>query len=117
MKRWLVLAGLLIAGPAQANTYPNFTQGSMTSTTTTETTVTENIEIEKMGGDYSSHSGINVTASGSIGAEATTYEITTPGENFSIEIVTRNAGVVETQTITRTLDITSTTNSLSVFSQ
>ena len=43
----IVLAGLLIAGPAQANTYPNFTQGSMTSTTITETTVPINIEIEK----------------------------------------------------------------------
>ena len=88
----------------------------MTSTTITETTVTENIEIEKMGGDYLSVSGVNVTASGSIGAEATTYEITAPGENFSIEVVTRDAGVVETQSITRTLDITSTTNSLSVVS-
>lgn len=89
----------------------------MTSTTTTDTTVTENIVIEKYGGDYASYSGYNVTASGNLGDSTTTYSMTNAGEEFQLEIVSRQAGVVEMQDITRTLEIQSVTNSLSVFSQ
>ena len=118
MKRWIVLAILALATPAQGQTVtPNFTQGSMTSTTVTQQTVTESISVEKLGGAYTSYSGVNITPSGAIGNPSTTYSITNAGEEFQLEIVERAAGVVETQEIQRTIQTTSTTNSLSVFSQ
>jgi hypothetical protein len=43
--------------------------------------------------------------------------VTTAGEQFQLEIVERTAGIVETIDITRDIDTTSTTTSLSVFSQ
>lgn len=119
MKKWLLLmSATAFLGPAvQAQTYPNFTQGSMTSTTVTETTIDETIAIERMGGAYTSYSGFNITPSGAVGAEGTTYSVTTAGEEFQFEIVERTSGVIETEDITRTIEQTSTKNSLSVFSQ
>ena len=115
MKRLLLL--LLIASPAAAQVTPNFTQGSMQSTTTTTIDIERTIETEIMGGDYSSWSGTNVTPSGDILDDSTTYSVTNAGEQFQLEVVTRAAGVVETIDITETIDQTSTTTSLSVFSQ
>lgn len=115
MKRLVLL--LLITSPAAAQVTPNFTQGSMQSTTTTTIDIERTIETEIMGGDYSSWSGTNVTPSGDILDDSTTYSVTTAGEQFQLEVVTRAAGVVETIDITETIDQTSTTTSLSVFSQ
>ena len=89
----------------------------MQSTTTTTIDIERTIETEIMGGDYSSWSGTNVTPSGDILDDSTTYSVTTAGEQFQLEVVTRAAGVVETIDITETIDQTSTTTSLSVFSQ
>jgi len=96
---------------------PNFTQGSMTSTTTSSQTISETIQIKIYGGDYTSYSGTNITPSGAVGAAGTTYSVTTAGEPYQLETVTRAAGIVEQQDITRTITTSSTTNSLSVFSQ
>ena len=116
MKKLLLL--LLLAAPASAQTVtPQFTQGSMQSTTTTTQTITETIATEVYGGAYSSWSGTNVTPSGDITDSSTTWSVTTAGEQFQLETVTRAAGVVETIDITRDIDTTSTTTSLSVFSQ
>jgi hypothetical protein len=115
MKRLVLL--LLLASPAAAQVTPNFTQGSMQSTTTTTIDIERTIETEIMGGDYSSWSGTNVTPSGDILDDSTTYSVTNAGEQFQLEVVTRAAGVVETIDITETIDQTSTTTSLSVFSQ
>jgi len=120
MKKWPFLIALIaLAGPSvKAQTaYPNFTQGSMTSTTVTQTQINETIVTERKGGDYSSWSGYNITPSGPVGDSSTTYSVTTPGEEFQLEIVDRIAGIIETETITRTIDQTSTRNSLSIFSQ
>ena len=118
MKRWLLLMALAAPTAVSAQSaYPNFTQGSMTSTTTTETTISETIAIERFGGDYKSWSGVNVSASGAIGAEGTTYTIETAGDEFQLEIVERAAGIIETEDITRTIEQTSVTHALSVFSQ
>lgn len=118
MKRWLLLIALAAPTAASAQSaYPNFTQGSMTSTTTTDTTITETIAIERFGGDYKSWSGTNVTPSGAIRDTSTTYSVHTAGEDFQIEVVERAAGVIETEDITRTIEQTSVTTSLSVFSQ
>ena len=116
MKKLLLL--LLLASPAAAHTVtPQFTQGSMQSTTTTTQTITETIATEVYGGAYSSWSGTNVTPSGDITDSATTWSVTTAGEQLQLETVSRAAGIVETIDITRDIDTTSTTTSLSVFSQ
>jgi len=116
MKKLFLL--LLLASPAAAQTVtPQFTQGSMQSTTTTTQTITETIATEVYGGAYSSWSGTNVTPSGDITDSATTWSVTTAGEQFQLETVTRAAGIIETIDITRDIETTSTTTSLSVFSQ
>jgi hypothetical protein len=114
------LLALLVFTPAVAigqTVTPNFTQGSMQATTTTTTTIDRVIETEVMGGTYSSWSGTNVTPSGDISDSATTYSVTTAGDPWQLEITSRTAGVIEDITITEDIDITSTTTSLSIFSQ
>ena len=118
MKCALFLALILLPAAAFGQSVtPNFTQGSMTSTTTSSQTISETIQIKIYGGDYTSYSGTNITPSGAVGATGTTYSVTTAGEPYQLETVTRAAGIVEQQDITRTITTSSTTNSLSVFSQ
>ena len=116
MKKLFLL--LLLASPAAAQQVtPNFTQGSMQSTTTTTVDINRTIETNIYGGAYSSWSGTNVTPSGDILDSATTYSVTTPGEQFQLETVDRVAGVVENIVIDEVIQQQSTTTSLSVFSQ
>ena len=116
MKKLLLL--LLLASPAAAQQVtPNFTQGSMQSTTTTTVDIDRTIETNIYGGDYKSWSGTNVTPSGDILDSATTYSVTTAGEQFQLETVDRVAGVVENIVIDEVIQQQSTTTSLSVFSQ
>ena len=115
MKKLLLL--LFIAAPVSAQVTPNFTQGSMQSTTTTTIDIDRTIETEVYGGDYSSWSGTNVTPSGDIADTATTYSVTNSGEQFQLEIVTRSAGLIQESLVTEAIEQTTTTTSLSVFSQ
>ena len=116
MKKLFLL--LLLASPAAAQTVtPQFTQGSMQSTTTTTIDIERTIATEVYGGAYSSWSGTNVTPSGDITDSSTTWSVTTAGEQFQLETVTRAAGVIETIDVTETITQESTTTSLSVFSQ
>ena len=116
MKKLLLL--LFLASPAAAQQVtPNFTQGSMQSTTTTTVDIDRTIETNIYGGDYKSWSGTNVTPSGDILNSSTTYSVTTAGEQFQLETVVRDAGVVENIVIEEVIESTSTTTSLSVFSQ
>ena len=116
MKKLLLL--LLLAAPVSAQTVtPQFTQGSMQSTTTTTIDIERTIETEVYGGDYKSWSGSNVTPSADISGSGTTFSVTTAGDPWSLEITTRDAGVVETIDVTETIESTSTTTSLSIFSQ
>jgi|TARA_B100000085_G_scaffold189198_1_gene173148 hypothetical protein len=116
MKKLLLL--LLLAAPASAQTVtPQFTQGSMQSTTTTTIDIERTIETEVYGGDYSSWSGSNVTPSADIAGSATTFSVEDSDAPWSLEITTRDAGVVETIDISETIESTSTTTSLSIFSQ
>ena len=109
---------LLLAAPASAQTVtPNFTQGSMQSNTTTTINISRTISTDVYGGAYSSWSGTNVTPSGDITDSATTWSIHTAGNDFQLETVTRAAGIVEDTDITETITQTSTTTSLSIFSQ
>ena len=116
MKKLLLL--LLLASPAAAQQVtPNFTQGSMQSTTTTTVDIDRTIETNIYGGDYKSWSGTNVTPSGDILSDSTTYSVTTAGDQFQLETVVRDAGVVENIVSEEVIESTSTTTSLSVFSQ
>ena len=120
----LLLPLLLIATPtvASANT-SNFTSGSMTQTTTATQEVSEVIAIERFGGAISTWNGDNVKAVDANGAAtgivgtSTSFLIVDDDEPWQLEIVTRAAGLVETQDITRTIETTTTTNTLSVFAQ
>ena len=128
MKRWLILLALLSPSVARANTVtPAFTQGSMNATTTTVQTVTETVEQKVYGGELNSWTGTNVTATsasnGGITASDAIFSITTAGEDFQLETVTRAADattglvLLETIDIDRTITTNATTTSLSVFSQ
>ena len=128
MKRWLILLALLSPSVARANQItPAFTQGSMNATTTTVQTVTETVEQKVYGGELNSWTGTNVTAtsasSGGITASEAIFEITTAGEDFQLETVTRAADattglvLLETIDIDRSITTNATTVSLSVFSQ
>lgn len=115
MKKLLLL--LFIAAPVSAQVTPNFTQGSMQSTTTTTIDIDRTIDTNVYGGDYSSWSGTNVTPSGDIADTATTYSVTNAGEQFQLEIVTREAGLIQDSLVTETIQQNTVTTSLSVFSQ
>ena len=128
MKRWLILLALLSPSVARANQItPAFTQGSMNATTTTVQTVTETIEQKVYGGELNSWTGTNVTAtsatSGGITASDAIFSLTTDGEDFQLETVTRAADattglvLLETIDIDRAITTNATTVSLSVFSQ
>ena len=128
MKRWLILLALLSPSVARANTItPAFTQGSMNATTTTVQTVVETVEQKVYGGELNSWTGTNVTAtsasSGGITASDAIFSITTAGEDFQLETVTRAADattglvLLETIDIDRAITTNATTVSLSVFSQ
>ena len=115
MKKLLLL--LFLAAPVSAQVTPNFTQGSMQSTTTTTIDIDRTIATNVYGGDYSSWSGTNVVPSGDISDTATTYSVHTAGDQFQLEIVTRAAGKIQDSLVTETIEQSTVTTSLSVFSQ
>jgi hypothetical protein len=115
-----VLFSLFLAFPGVAaaqSVTPAFTHGSMQSTSTTEISISRTIATEIYGGDYKKWSGENVTPSSTIESSTNTWSINTAGDPFTLETVTRSAGVVETIDISETIEQTTTTTSLSVFSQ
>jgi hypothetical protein len=89
----------------------------MTSTTTTTQTISETVQIKVYGGDYRSVSANNLTPSGDLNSASTTYSVTDSTKPYSLEVVTRSAGIVQQTDTTRSITTNSTTNSLSVFSQ
>ena len=123
MKKWLVLLALASPTVARAELVtPNFTQGSMNSTTTTTQEIVEDITITKYGSVLNQWSGENIThtsaSSGGIVDSDSVFTIHSAGDPFTLEVTTRAATqVLETQVIEREIDTSSTTVSLSVFSQ
>ena len=122
MNKYLLFLLLLFPVGVKANTVtPAFTQGSMNSTTNSTQNIVETVKTTVYGGDYSSWTGHNITPSGTpagiINDHAATFNITNPGANFQLEIVSRPAGIIEVTDIDRSIDTTSVTTSLSVFSQ
>ena len=122
---WLTLFLLVSPSVARANQItPAFTQGSMNATTNTTQTVVETVNQKVYGGELKSWSGTNVTATGNDGITGadTVFTVTTPGEDFQLETVTRLADtnglvLLVNIDINRTINTTATTTSLSVFSQ
>ena len=123
MKKWLVLLALASPTVARAELVtPNFTQGSMNSTTTTTQDIEEVITTTTYGSALNKWSGENIThtsaTSGGLVDTDSVYTLHTAGDPFSLEIVERAASQVLSITeIEREIDTTSTTVSLSVFSQ
>ena len=123
MKKWLVLLALLSPSVARAELVtPNFTQGSMNSTTTTTQEIVEEITTTTYGSALQKWSGDNLThssaSSGGITDSDSIWNLTTAGSDFTLEVVTRAANQVLSVTeIEREIDTSSTTVSLSVFSQ
>ena len=126
MKLWLILLALLSPSVARANQItPAFTQGSMNATTNTTQTVTETVNQKVYGGELKSWSGTNVNPTGGTldPSAAQTFTLEVDGADFQLELVERLADPVsglvllEDIDITRTINTTATTTSLSVFSQ
>ena len=123
MKKWLLL--FLLTSPTVARAElvtPQFTQGSMNSTTTTTQEIVEEITTPTYGSALSKWSGDNITvtsaSSGGIADSDAIFNLTTAGSDFTLEIINRAASqVLEVTEIEREIDTTSTTVSLSVFSQ
>ena len=121
--RYLLLL-LLITLPAKSQSVaPSFTTGSMTQTVTATQTITETIAIERVGGALTTWNGDNIKAidangtASAIGATGTTYQIVDTALPWQLDILTRAAGVIETEDITRTIETDTVTNTLSVFAQ
>ena len=123
MKKWFLL--FLLASPTVARAElvtPNFTQGSMQSTSTMTQEIVEEITTTTYGSALNKWSGENIThtsaSSGGITDSDSVYTLHTAGDPFSLEVVTRAASqVLSVEVIDREIDTTSTTVSLSVFSQ
>ena len=122
--RYLLLLLLIGVAPVKAQSVqPNFTTGSMTQTVVTTQTIEETIVTEHLGGDVLVWNGDNVKAVDANGADC---DITDTGVEFKVvdtslpwelELIARDAGVVQTIETERTIETDSTTNTLSVFSQ
>ena len=123
MKKWLITLLLLSPTAVKAELVtPNFTQGSMNSTTTTTQEIVEEITTTTYGSALNKWSGENIThtsaTSGGIVDSDSVFTIHTVGDPFTLEVTTRAASQVLSVTeIEREIDTTSTTTSLSVFSQ
>ena len=123
MKKWLITLLLLSPTAVKAELVtPNFTQGSMNSTTTTTQEIVEEITTTTYGSALSKWTGENIThtsaSSGGIADSDSVFTLHTAGDPFELEVVTRAASQVLSVTeIEREIDTTSTTVSLSVFSQ
>tara|TARA_B100000700_G_scaffold180834_1_gene199537 strand:- start:218 stop:589 length:372 start_codon:yes stop_codon:yes gene_type:complete len=123
MKKWLITLLLLSPTVVKAELVtPNFTQGSMNSTTTTTQEIVEEITTTTYGSALNKWSGENIThtsaSSGGLADSDSVFTLHTAGDPFTLEVTTRAASQVLSVTeIEREIDTTSTTVSLSVFSQ
>ena len=130
---------LLTGATAQAvPVVPNFTQGSMTSHTETTQTITETINSMDYSTGYQySATGSGVTASGNLspgtssnsvsieGVKSTwtgvgskpTFTQTTPGAAFQFTETYSGPGLQNHTIIQRTTEVTSVTDTTSIFSQ
>lgn len=135
----LFLMMFLIGTPVMAvPVIPNFTQGSMTSHTETTQTVTETINSMDYNTGYQySATGTGVKASGNLSpgtgaknvtingvtsswtgvANKPTYTQTTPGQAFQFTETYQGPGLSNQTIIQRVTEVTSVTDTTSIFSQ
>lgn len=116
MKR-LLLLGVLLVSPAYGQNAGQFTTGSMTATTTTIQKITEKITTTSYGGKVETWNGDNVKPSTTIEDPSATFSVVDAAKPWSLEFISRDAGVIETTVIDRVVDTNSVTESLSIFSQ
>ena len=134
-----VVGASVILAPAQAvPVVPNFTQGSMTSHTETTSTITETINSMDYSTGYQySATGSGVTANGNLspGTGSTsvtingvtsswtgatnkpTFTQTTPGAAFQFTETYKGPGLQNHTIINRTTEVTSVTDTTSIFQQ
>ena len=134
-----VVGASAILAPAQAvPVVPNFTQGSMTSHTETTSKVTETINSMDYNTGYQySATGSGITASGSLSPGTGTSNVTidgvtsswtginnrptftqtTPGAAFQFTETYSGPGLSNHTIIQRTTEVTSVTDTTSIFSQ
>ena len=139
MRRLFLMAILLGSPAAQAvPVVPNFTQGSMTSHTETTSTITETINSMDYSTVYQySETGSGVTANGNLspgtgstsvtinGVTSTwtgatnkpTFTQTTPGAAFQFTETYKGPGLQNHTIINRTTEVTSVTDTTSIFQQ
>ena len=123
MKLWILPLLILFPSSVRAELVtPNFTQGSMQSTTTMTQDIVETVETTTYGSAINKWTGENIThtstSSGGIVDTDSVFTIHTVGDPFTLEITTRAASqVLSVIEVDRTIDTSSTTTSLSVFSQ
>ena len=138
MKRFLFVA-LLLGSPAMAvPVVPNFTQGSMTSHTETTQKITETINSMDYNTGYQySVTGSGITASGNLSPGTGTNNVTidgvtsswtginsrpnftqtTPGAAFQFTETMQGPGLSQQTIIQRVTEVTSITDTTSIFSQ
>ena len=134
-----VVIAMTSAAPVRAvPVVPNFTQGSMTSHTETTSTITETINSMDYSTGYQySATGSGVTASGNLspgtgstsvtinGVTSTwtgatskpTFTQTTPGAAFQFTETYKGPGLQNHTIINRTTEVTSVTDTTSIFQQ
>nr|BAR29497.1 gp166 [uncultured Mediterranean phage uvMED]BAR29535.1 gp166 [uncultured Mediterranean phage uvMED] len=142
MIRWYALAAVgacVTLAPAQAvPVVPNFTQGSMTSHTETTQTITETINSMDYSTGYQySATGSGVTASGNLSPSVNENNVTingvaskwigvqskpsftqtTPGSAFQFTETLSGPGLQNHTIIERVTEVTSITDTTSIFSQ
>ena len=135
----IVALGVLASAPVYAvPVVPNFTQGSMTSNTQTTSKVTETINSMDYNTGYQfSVTGSGVTASGNLSPSTTdanvtingvtstwtgidtipTFVQTTPGAAFQFTETYQAPGLSNHTIIQRVTEVTSVTDTTSIFSQ
>ena len=140
--RWSVLSvvgvSVTLAPALAVPVVPNFTQGSMTSHTETTQTITETINSMDYNTGYQySATGSGVSASGNLSpgsgasnvtingvttswtgvANKPTYTQTTPGQAFQFTETYQGPGLSNQTIIQRVTEVTSITDTTSIFSQ
>ena len=140
--RWLIPTLLLIATPASAvPVIPQFTQGQVQTNSTSTQKIVETVTSVDINTGYqysvtgtgiqqsgdsiapptvdlsTTVSGVSSTWVGLQHSDRPNWTVTTPGAPFQFNEVYTAPGVSNVTTIQRTTDVTSTTDSLSIFQQ
>ena len=115
----LLLLGLFLVAPCYANGTPSWTTASSNRTENTTQTITRSIVTEKYGSEINTWEGsnISVAASAGIAGGDAVFTVDDSSLPWSLNITTRDAGLIEQITQNDTINTTSVITSLSVFSQ